>query len=865
MIGQALHRLWIGIKTDVDRLWFHLKQVVTHPWDSLLALLAGIGASILAIPRFFGKLLLWIWRQFKSAETFTLRGMVRFVLFAALTVVCLIFLVIAILVLYPGTQRPDFQAIDQHIYLSEGRGWSGDHEAPLRQLFYYTPQGASVKGLPYSWFVNLEVPLGKTRFASPERMNSYGFLVDSAPTAANPDLLPVGFTSHYDSDSGAPVLDITCAACHTGELVVNKNGKRYGIRIDGGAAMHAFTTPKPGNFTLELLGSLVSTYLDPLKFDRFAIKVLGPTYPHGFWRLHGDLRSQIWAFLKQASIDNNPFHTLYPTIEGVGRTDALARIGNTVFGNELTASNNLVGNAPVRYPPVWDIWKFDYVQYNASVRQPMSRNLGESLGVGAKASLLNRYGGPIPEKDRFDTTSEMDNLHKIEVALWSLEPPKWSEDCFGKIDWDKAAEGQKLFAVTCAQCHGPFPASDPIKEWKAPLKTAAHAQEMESMWDEFLASVYKQSAKPGQQADNDAKWTYPYDDPFPLWVMHSLPVQDIGTDPRTAVNFVDKKVDLRKLGVDSVAVAQLLRPMLQKDLRLEIKARANDIVARTTGVSGAQDVRATAADIAQQINTKEDDPQASQPLSTAEQERLKPLVGKIGQRIKSDSSLSGNHDLMTDIGDLDECVSSRQSKIDAFVESIDLAKANTGVGLSLVGYYLRTKYYRTMGFSQEKILQVNGFGQVDLPVAEPQYKSRPLAGIWAVGPFLHNGSVPTIYQLLSPADSRDKTFWVGTRDFDPVNLGLSTQPLTKGGFLLDTSVTGNSNIGHEFRRGYIPWNLGSPHQYGLIGPELTATQRWQIIEYLKVHRDTHNVKLSPDRKNIMEYLQEGLDKRHVCQ
>ena len=65
----------------------------------------------------------------------------------------------------------------------------------------------------------------------------------------------------------------------------------------------------------------------------------------------------------------------------------------------------------------------------------------------------------------------MDNLHKIEVALWSLEPPKWSEDCFGKIDWDKAAEGQKLFAMTCAQCHGPFPASDPIKEWKAPLKT----------------------------------------------------------------------------------------------------------------------------------------------------------------------------------------------------------------------------------------------------------------------------------------------------------------------------------------------------------------------------------------------------------
>ena len=864
MIGQGLHRLWIDLKTDADRLWIHLKYVAAHPWDSLLALLAGIGSLVLAIPRYIGKFLLWLWRLVEYVENLTLRGIVRFLLFAVLAVVCLAFFGIAMLVLYPGTQRPNYQGFDQNIYLSEGRGWSGGYEAPLRQLFYYTPQGTTVKGLPYSWFVNLETPLGKTRFASPERMNAYGFLVDSAPTPANPDLLPVGFTSHYDSERGAPVLDITCAACHTGELVVNKNGKRYGIRIDGGAAMHAFTTPKPGNFTLELLASLTSTYLDPFKFNRFAMKVLGPMYPHGYWQLHGDLRSQIWTFLKQASIDNNPFHTLYPTVEGVGRTDALARIGNTVFGDELSASNYRVGNAPVRYPPVWDIWKFDYVQYDASVRQPMSRNLGESLGVGSKASLLNRYGGPIPKEDRFDTTSKLDNLHKIEVALWSLEPPKWSEDCFGKIDWQKAAEGQKLFAMTCAQCHGPFPASDPIKEWKAPLKTSANAKYMETAWDEFLASVYKMSSNQGHATYAEAKWTYPYDDPFPLWVMHPLTVQDIGTDPTTAVNFVDKEIDLRKLGIESTGVAELLRPLLQTDLRLEIKARANDIVARTTGISSAQDVRVAAAGIAQQINTK-DEPQASQPLSSAEENQLKPLVAKVRSGIQNDTSLSENHDLLADASDLDDCITSGQSKINAFVESIKLAKANTGLGLSLVGYYMRMKYYKTMRFSPETIAQMDGFGQIDLPVAKAQYKPRPLAGIWAVGPFLHNGSVPTIYQLLSPADSRCKKFWVGTRDFDPVNLGLSTQPLSKGGFLLDTSVTGNSNIGHEFRRGYIPWKPGSPPQYGVIGPEWTDEQRWEIIEYLKVHRDTHSVKLSPDRKNIMEYLREGLDNRHVCQ
>src|SRR5271169_1827879 len=131
MIEQGLHRLWIDIKTDAQHFWFHLKHVIAHPWDSLLSLLAAIGAFILAIPRYIGKFLLWLWRLIKYAETFTLRGMVRFLLWAAAAVVCLVFVGIALLVLYPGTKRPNFQAIDQQIYLSEGRGWSGGFQAPL--------------------------------------------------------------------------------------------------------------------------------------------------------------------------------------------------------------------------------------------------------------------------------------------------------------------------------------------------------------------------------------------------------------------------------------------------------------------------------------------------------------------------------------------------------------------------------------------------------------------------------------------------------------------------------------------------------------------------------------------------------------
>ena len=75
----------------------------------------------------------------------------------------------------------------------------------------------------------------------------------------------------------------------------------------------------------------------------------------------------------------------------------------------------------------------------------------------------------------------------------------------------------------------------------------------------------------------------------------------------------------------------------------------------------------------------------------------------------------------------------------------------------------------------------------------PCYKARPLNGIWATGPYLHNGSVRTLRQLLMPAEMRDSTFRVGSREFDDNDVGF----MNAGGFVLDTSKKGNSNAGHE--------------------------------------------------------------------
>jgi processive rubber oxygenase RoxA-like protein len=94
------------------------------------------------------------------------------------------------------------------------------------------------------------------------------------------------------------------------------------------------------------------------------------------------------------------------------------------------------------------------------------------------------------------------------------------------------------------------------------------------------------------------------------------------------------------------------------------------------------------------------------------------------------------------------------------------------------------------------------------------YKARPLDGIWATAPYLHNGSVASLYQLLLPAAQRDVKVYVGSREFDPRPVGLVNRP-GPGIFELDTRLSGNANSGHEY------------------GTGLSDAQRWQLIEYMK--------------------------------
>jgi hypothetical protein len=98
------------------------------------------------------------------------------------------------------------------------------------------------------------------------------------------------------------------------------------------------------------------------------------------------------------------------------------------------------------------------------------------------------------------------------------------------------------------------------------------------------------------------------------------------------------------------------------------------------------------------------------------------------------------------------------------------------------------------------------------------YEARVLEGVWAAAPYLHNGSVPTLAELLKPAAERVSSFSIGPA-YDVVNIGLATEQ-TKFNYTLKTTDcsdrnSGNSRCGHEF------------------GTQLSADEKKALLEYLK--------------------------------
>jgi hypothetical protein len=134
---------------------------------------------------------------------------------------------------------------------------------------------------------------------------------------------------------------------------------------------------------------------------------------------------------------------------------------------------------------------------------------------------------------------------------------------------------------------------------------------------------------------------------------------------------------------------------------------------------------------------------------------------------------------------------------------------------------IATDRHRLDSFSQAL---VDRFHEIDDPPFQfdayrktEGYSNLPIDGAWARAPYLHNGSVPTLWDLLQSPDQRPGVFYRGYNVYDPERMGyVSSGPdAEKVGFRYDVRLPGNGNEGH------------------LYGTTLPDEQKHDLIEFLK--------------------------------
>lgn len=345
------------------------------------------------------------------------------------------------------------------IFLDQGSEWTEER----RQRYYTQDQGSQI--IPLRWIVALDHD-GKPFMD--QHLNRYGYLAN--PNSEFPSL-PVGFTV-AKGDSGR-VLGMTCAACHTRQIIVD--GKQY--RADGGPAIVDFQS-----FLSDLKQAVEHVIEDDNAFNTFAQRVLGPSPSEGEkQQLNNEL--QQW-FLPYSTLIERSLPT---PAWGPSRLDAVSMIFNRLAGLDLgepptylIPENIQVANAPVRYPFLWNAARQDFTQWpgfasNGNFIFGLSRNLGEVFGVFADFRPIRDDSRILGINYLHKNSANFHGLTELEQLIWKIGPPQWP----WAIDQDLAEQGYTIFSRPtaqggCVECHGIKPGqfrslTHQDKIWATPL------------------------------------------------------------------------------------------------------------------------------------------------------------------------------------------------------------------------------------------------------------------------------------------------------------------------------------------------------------------------------------------------------------
>jgi len=638
------------------------------------------------------------------------------------------------------------------------QNWKPD----AREWYYNTTQGSQI--MPYDWFMALIDPATGKPFAD-SLVPRFGYLAD-APNKFNPDKLAVGFVKDTDPGTGATWIGMTCAACHTGDLKVGANT----LRIDG-----APTTGDLLAFITALRDAVEATRKDDAAFDAFAAKVLKTPTKAQKDKLRADLgkfSKEFATFVKDST----------PTVAtwGPGRTDAFQMIFNRISVIDMgIPANNVSPNAPVSYPFLWDAPLQPVAQYNGAVPNKnrvdaLVRNAGEVLGVFGKATLKK----PTPLHYYYDSTVRGKQLVEMEDQLRTLRSPVWPDQIAGRIDPVKVDAGKTLYKENCEGCHAVVPRGEtitsevpvtmqPLFTWNAPLQT-----------------VLPVLCTQGPQAAVDKgmlSYTSLLTDPV-MAVMavcrrvNTTPIAGVTMPPLLGKPLANPDSGVSVLG--NVVIGSLIGDIVRDPSLLAalLEDEQHELwtpsAAAASAPASSPAARATAAPVTAAkpagpvVPLKDTRPFTQPKAGEPESEQAKVIAQKLGRTF---------------------------TPARAPTAAVNAAKP------------------KTTGAAVAAAAPANPDAAIESLFA---YKARPLDGIWATAPYLHNGSVPTLYDLLLPAKDRTAKFGMGSQTLDTVKVGVDVKA-ADAPWQFDASVRGNLNSGHEY------------------GAKLSDEQRWQLIEYLK--------------------------------
>lgn len=659
------------------------------------------------------------------------------------------------------------------IYLDQG--WDANDS-----LWYYnTTQGSAL--IPYDFFIALEQSDSVTPFRDNGLIDKYRYLPQK-PTFFNRDGLPVGFVK--ESYKGNDYVGLTCAACHTGQV----NYKGHALRIDGGSAMADMV-----GFLTDLEKSMAATVIPGDKNQRFITRVLELNNSYNNAEaVQADLKR--WA--RKIRLYNTINHS---SVEyGYARLDAFGRIYNRVLEHVISRDQLRDVLLGVTKAGETDASLLTQAQVD-KVLEGISETI---IGDLQFARIIDRL---MSDKEGYPNLA-LPDMERIKVLIFNEPnapvsyPFLWDIVQSDYVQWNGLASnaGVGPLGRNTGEVIGVFG----ILDWTAhkrgwSLSSLLTGQRGKSYQIDFSSSIDLVNLS---RLESHLKSLT-----SPVW-----PTIDTGTN-----NPEQKKANeifgkLPEWQIDGTKIR------LGRQLYAEYCESCHEVIDRTDWnrivVANMSNIDLMATDRAMAENSVNYTGYSGNFKNTYQSESVGSLVIKDRAPVVQILTAATMGEVATE-PDPDKWWPRR----------------------ALDWLYMLAKSF----FDNEIKASVKSGDYWPDTTAAPYnsllaYKARPLNGIWATAPYLHNGSVPSIYDLLlpikrdiDPAEGlyRPTEFKVGSREFDPVKIGLRTEGYE--GFNFSATKRGDFNTGHEYGTAHAPAVNGTKQE------PLTEEERRALVEYIK--------------------------------